>query len=193
MAPKDQKSDARERLLAARRSVGDLAGASEAVCRRLTRLPELAGVRAVVGYAATAREVSIDAALDRLLAAGITVCLPWVAGHDLGLGPVDNLGEDVEPGWRGVREPAEGRRRPLRPSALDAALVPGVGFDLAGNRLGYGGGHFDRLLARLQRGAVVVGVALDEQIVAALPTESHDRPVSVIVTPTRTLRPGVER
>ena len=190
MAPKDQKNALRGRLLAARESAGDVQAASEAVCQRLTRLPELAGIRAVVGYAATAREVSVDPALGRLLAAGVTVCLPWVAGQDLGLGQVDSL-DDLEPGWRGVREPAVSRRRPLRPGALDAALVPGVGFDLAGNRLGYGGGHFDRLLGRLRRGAVVVGVALDEQIVDTLPTEPHDRPVSVIVTPTRTLRPGV--
>lgn len=131
----------------------------------------------------------MDASLRRLLADGVTVCLPWVQGPELGMSAVGNLDELV-PGWRGVREPPPAGRRPLRPSAIEAAIIPGVGFDAAGNRLGYGGGHFDRFLPRLPRGAVVIGVALDEQVVDAIPVEPHDRPVDVIVTPTSTLRPN---
>ena len=158
--------------------------------RRLRTLPELATVRVILGYAATSQEVSIDTALEALLSAGVTVCLPWVDGPTLGVGAIDTL-DDLAPGWRGVREPRADRRRQLRPTALDAVIAPGVGFDRAGNRLGYGGGHFDRLLARVQRDTVVIGVALDEQIVTAVPAESHDRPVDVIVTPTNTIRPQV--
>lgn len=186
----EQKRMLRTRLSALRAAGDDLSGASAAVCRRLDRLPELAGAGVVLGYAATPREVSIEAALRRLLAAGTTVCLPWVQGAELGMGAVADLHADVEPGWRGVSEPALDRRRPVRASMLDVVIAPGLGFDLHGNRLGYGGGHFDRLLARLRRGAVVVGVALDFQIVDELPVEEHDRPVAVVVTPTRTLRPG---
>ena len=180
----------RARLIAVREAVSDLSAASTAVCARLDRLPELAGRRAVSGFAATEREVSIDASLRRLLGDGVTVCLPWVQGPDLGMSAVADLDADVLPGYRGVREPIAERRRPLRPAAIEAAIVPGVGFDAAGNRLGYGGGHFDRFLARLPRGAVVVGVALDEQVVEAIPVEEHDRAVDVLVTPTRTLRPA---
>ena len=186
----DEKNRLRGRLLAARDAAGPLADASAAVSRRLSTLPELAAVRTVLGYAATPREVAIDAALDALIARGITVCLPWVAGSTLGVGAVVSL-DALRPGWRGVREPPPQQRRPLRPSALDALVVPGLGFDAGGNRLGYGGGHFDRLLARTRRGAVVIGVALDEQICTAIPTGGHDRSVDVVVTPTRTLRPAV--
>ncbi len=189
LADQREKGPIRTRLMAARDAAGDLAGASSVICRRLDRLPELAGIEVVLGYAALAREVSIDDTLRRLIAAGGTVCLPWVNGAELGVGVVEDLDADLAPGWRGVREPTPDLRRPLRPQALDALIVPGVGFDLAGNRLGYGGGHFDRLLARTRRGAVVIGVALDEQIVDALPVERHDRAVDVVVTPTRTIRP----
>lgn len=143
----------------------------------------------VLGYTATAQEVSIDEVLRALLTEGVRVCLPWVNGRDLAVGSVTDLDTDLAPGYRGVREPRPDRRAPLRPDALDALLIPGVGFDERGNRLGYGGGHFDRLLGRLRRGAVTIGVALDEQIVESLPTEPHDKRVDVIVTPTRTLRP----
>lgn len=184
-----EKISLRTRLLAARDAVGPLDEASAAVCRRLRTLPELALVRVVLGYAATPREVAVDTALRTLLSGGVTVCLPWVQGTALGVGAVHSL-DDLAPGWRGVREPRLDRRRQLRPTALDAVIVPGVGFDRSGNRLGYGGGHFDRLLAKVRRDAVVIGVALDVQIVTAVPAESHDRPVDVVVTPSTTIRPA---
>lgn len=183
----EQKQAVRQRLLAARGAVGARADAAAAVCDRLAQLPELVGVQVVAGYAAHGSEISIDDALRRLLANGVTVCLPWVQGSGLGLGAVGDLDDDLAPGWRGVREPCL-PRRPVRPQALDAVLAPGVGFDARGNRLGYGGGHFDRLLGRLRRGIPVIGVAFDEQVVTRLPVQAHDRPVDVVVTPTRTLR-----
>ena len=186
----DEKLRLRDRLLAARNAAGPIAEASAAVSCRLRTLPELAVARTVLGYAATPREIAIDDALRALQLRGVTVCLPWVDGAALGVAAVRSL-EDLEPGWRGVREPPAAGRRPLRPALLDALIVPGLGFDAAGNRLGYGGGHFDRLLARIRRGAVVVGVALDEQICTAIPTEPHDRRVDVVVTPTSTLRPAL--
>lgn len=182
----DEKQRLRTRLLAARATTGAPTGAAAEVCRRLDRLPELATMRTVAGYAATVGELSIDAALQSLLDRGVTVCLPRVDGAALRLGAVRSL-EELQPGWRGVREPPLDRT--LRPAALDALIVPGVGFDRAGNRLGYGGGHFDRLLALIRRGAIVIGVALDEQLCTAIPTEAHDRPVDLIVTPTTTIRP----
>jgi 5-formyltetrahydrofolate cyclo-ligase len=187
----EDKAAFRERLLAARAAVSrpQHAAGSQRVCARLHRLPELSGARCVLGYAATQNEVDIDAALRSLLSRGITVALPWVEGSRLGVGRVGDLSSDVTAGWRGVREPRFDRRAPLRPHLLDAVIAPGVGFDLDGNRLGYGGGHFDRLLSQLRRGAVVIGVAFDVQVVSRLPVEPHDRRVDVVVTPTRTLRP----
>lgn len=187
----EQKNALRVRLRETRATEADLPGASAAVCRRLAVLPELATARVVMGYAATPEEVSIDAALQRLQVAGVTVCLPWVEGPSLGIGSIGDLAADLAPGWRGVREPVAERRAPMRASMVDVVLAPGVGFDPTGHRLGFGGGHFDRLLARLRRGAVVVGIALDSQLVDHVPVEPHDRTVDVIVTPTRTLRPGI--
>lgn len=184
-----EKSALRHRLLAARDAAGPLEEASAAVCRRLASLPELAGREVVLGYAAQAREISVDAALRRLLGAGTTVCLPWVEGVRLGLGAVGDLDRDVAPGWRGIREPRH-PRQPVPPHAVELVIVPGVGFDVAGNRLGYGGGHFDRLLGRLRRGVPVIGVALEDQVVTRIPVADHDRPVDVVLTPERTLRPA---
>jgi 5-formyltetrahydrofolate cyclo-ligase len=68
-------------------------------------------------------------------------------------------------------------------------LVPGVAFDMNGNRLGRGRGWYDRVLARFGQ-ARRVGLAFDLQIVADVPHETWDVPMDAVVTPTRTLPPG---
>lgn len=183
----EAKQALRRRLLAARGAVGGAQPAAAAVARRLATLPELALAHVVLGYASHGHELSVDAALSALLARGTTVCLPWVDGTRLGVAAVSDLHGDLAPGWRGVREPRV-PRQPVPAAALDAVIAPGVGFDLQGNRLGYGGGHFDRLLARLRRGVPIIGIAFDEQVVTTVPVAAHDRPVDIVITPTRTLR-----
>lgn len=59
-------------------------------------------------------------------------------------------------------------------------VVPVVGFDAQGNRLGYGQGNYDRYLAQLPRECRVVGVAFAEQQVEAIPTEPHDIPLPIV-------------
>lgn len=70
----------------------------------------------------------------------------------------------------------------IAPYDLDAVLVPLVAFDALGNRLGYGGGNYDRFLPQLRPDAVVLGVAFEEQRVDSVPCESHDRPLPRIVS-----------
>lgn len=65
---------------------------------------------------------------------------------------------------------------------LDAVLVPLVAFDDAGNRLGYGGGNYDRLLPLLREDAAVAGIAFDEQRVDEVPCEPHDRPLRCVIS-----------
>lgn len=161
------------------------AGAGE-VCRTVAALPPVAAAQSVLGYAAFGSELIVDALLETLLARGTAVHLPWVDGDQLQAARVVDLAKDLTPGWRGVREPV--RREPVAVTILDVVVAPCVGFDRAGRRLGYGGGHFDRLLARLRPGALVVGVAFDEQMVDKVPTQAHDRTVDLVVTPTTVTR-----
>lgn len=85
--------------------------------------------------------------------------------------------------WRagkfGLLEPAG--KTIVAPHHLRAILVPGLAFDRHGNRLGRGGGHYDRLLAQTPN-ALLIAPAFEDQIVDQLPTEKHDVPVDIIVT-----------
>lgn len=81
----------------------------------------------------------------------------------------------------GVLEPAPSLPR-VPWERLDLILVPGLGFDRRGWRLGRGRGHFDRLLRRVMQSSRW-GIAFDRQIVAQIPTEPHDVNVHFLVTP----------
>lgn len=87
---------------------------------------------------------------------------------------------DLEVGPFGVLQPAA-QAEPLIPDVL---FVPLVGFTPALDRLGQGGGHYDRWLAEHPR-RLAVGLAWDAQACENLPTEAHDRPLDAVVTPTR--------
>ena len=85
-------------------------------------------------------------------------------------------------------EPAAGRV--LGPGQLDLVIVPGVAFDRDGNRVGYGGGFYDRLLPRLRPGVPAVGLAFGLQVVARVVSGGTDRRVHAIVTEDEVLRTG---
>lgn len=186
-----EKAALRRRLRAARRALAaQVTGpASAAIAARLTALPELAGARRVLAYAAVPGEPDLGAWLDGCRAGGAATYLPWVDGEDLRIARVTHPERELVPGWRGLREPHHaGGDRGEDPAELDAAVVPGVAFDPRGGRLGQGGGHLDRLLSRLRPDAVVVGVAFDIALVDRVPREPHDVGVGVVVSDRRVWR-----
>lgn len=73
---------------------------------------------------------------------------------------------------------------------VDVVLVPGLAFDLQGNRLGRGKGYYDDLLARLPAGVVRVGVTADDLVIESVPTEAHDRRVAWVATESGVQRTG---
>ena len=91
---------------------------------------------------------------------------------------------DLESGVWGLRQP-----RTEAPIVVPEVLfMPLIGFTAQGDRLGQGGGYYDRFLAAHPQ-AIAIGMAWDVQQVAELPTELHDMRLSAIVTPTRVLGP----
>ena len=93
---------------------------------------------------------------------------------------------DVVGGYQGIPEPLPDCPRVAR-EAIDFVLVPGVAFDLAGRRLGYGGGYYDRLLPLLSPRAARVAGAFELQLVDRVPAAPHDVAVDAIVTESRAL------
>lgn len=94
---------------------------------------------------------------------------------------VHELGGPLEVHRLGFLQPHESARL-VSPDEIDVALLPGLAFDLFGNRLGRGAGYFDRLLRATRPGAKHVGIVPADLVVDQLPVESHDIPVQFLAT-----------
>lgn len=187
------KSILRLKARAARRAIADEARelAAVAIADRVLELPQLMAAAGVMVYGASQEEADPGTIEARLRARGVRIAYPRVNGiRSLSIHWVDEPGALVS-GPFGLLEPG-----PDLPEAslgrIAAIIVPGIAFDAEGNRLGYGGGYYDSLLAGTGL-PLTVGIAYDEQIVGAVPHDGRDRPVDVVVTPTRTLRAPTTR
>ncbi len=182
----DPKQSLRSAALAARRqlSSSERAEASSQAVTRLLRLPELTGAGTVLLFAATRDELDVASAVGPLAARGARTLFPRVRGPELDLVAASDL-RTLELGYRGIREPVGPS---IDVEVVDVALIPGVAFDPHGGRLGHGGGHYDRLLARLPASCARIGMAFSCQVVPAVPREDHDAPVDLIVTEQRVHR-----
>lgn len=74
------------------------------------------------------------------------------------------------------------------PPEIDLVVVSGVAFDQKGNRLGYGGGFYDRFLRRLKPGTTMVGLAFELQIKEEVYPEDHDYPIDWVITENRIVK-----
>lgn len=185
----DEKERLRRQVRPLRRAEPDRDRQSRAIFSRLRSLPEWNSAGSILYYVGIRDEVPTREALDKDLGNSRQVAVPWCSGNELRLSRVTAV-DQLVPAAYGIPEPAEELRNSaalVPPSDIDVALVPGLVFDVRGNRLGYGRGYFDRLLAMLRPDCLKIGLAFDCQIVEAVPSEAHDRPVDLIVTPTRIL------
>jgi len=190
---KRAKREVRRRVLAARDALSrrELDATAAAVAERIEGLPELAGPRTVLAFWSFGSEVPTGPLLEILRAAGHRVVLPRIDGADLEL-RTWLPGEPLVPTTFGAMEPSDGT--PVDPVELDVVLTPGVAFDRAGGRVGYGGGFYDRLFRRTRADAFRVAVASDVQVVGdRLPGGPFDVPVHAVVTGTRVIRVRADR
>jgi len=155
---------------------------SAIVLRELNKLAELRNARLVMAFAALPDEVELAALWQRLIDEGKTLVFPVLAGEDGRMDAVRvvNVARDLKPGRFGVPQPKEGVA--IDPRTIDFIFVPALAYDLNGNRLGRGGGYYDRFLAGRAPQAFRCGVAFDCQILKEVPTRAHDCRVQALVT-----------
>ena len=166
-----------------------------AAIERLVALPVVYGVGSgkVAGYVAFGGELSPAGALAYVRDRGGTVALPRVSDEAPRLRFHATGGEGVRlrTGRFGISEPPE-TAPVISPGEVAAMIVPGLAFDAAGHRLGFGGGYYDGVIDEARAGgAVIIGFAYDFQIVDRCPAGPEDRSVDVIVTDARVIQAGV--
>lgn len=187
-ALREVKQALRERVLARRDALAaDVrAGAARAITARIAAMPSFAAAHTLLMTLPFRNEWDTRPLIEAARAAGKRVVLPRVdeSMRMLELFEVTDLARDVRPGYRGIDEPCA-HCAPVAAASIDWVLVPGVAFDPACRRLGYGGGFYDRLLPLVPAEAPRVSGAFDVQIVERVPAAPHDIAVDTIVTESR--------
>lgn len=141
----------------------------------LRALPEFAAARDVLIYLAMPGEVNVEElASDATKRFYAPRCAPK---RRLAVHPFVPGETPLRPGPFGIREPANAE---ADPSVLDLIVVPALLLSRNGDRLGYGGGYYDRFLPKTR--AVTVGVLPEIGILDALPRDPWDVPLGIVVT-----------
>lgn len=176
----------RKKLLQRRRqcALGVCRSLSREIQGRFLATAAFAQAECVALYASVHNEVATDLVAEATLAAGKQLAYPRVESDRLlFLRTADP--DSLVPGFFNVPEPVAGEI--LSAESIDVCVVPGVAFDLGGHRLGYGRGYYDRFLARCPERTRRVGFAYDFQLVDALPAQSHDQLLTMVITEKRML------
>lgn len=185
--PHADKRRLRAVLLPARHSRPPSMAAHRNRADKAAQLPEVAAASCLACYVALPGEPD-PAQLVTQLPHGTLVVYPRLrADGDLDF--VRPTSAEFVSGLRGTSEPARGDIVPL--SDIDVYVIPALAADASGRRLGRGGGAYDRALARaheVRPDALIITLLYDDEILPAVPSEPHDRPVHVLVTENRVVR-----
>ena len=181
------KQSIRKTIIALREQLpADLRAArSAAITERIAAMPQYQNATTVLGYMNFGSEFASALWVARVLADGKRLVLPKVncQRNELDLYRVDDLESQLAAGLWGIAEPVPERcERLIDLNEVEFALLPGVAFTRQGARLGYGGGYYDKLLARIKPHPFLVAAAYALQVVPEIPQETTDIRVAWVVT-----------
>lgn len=175
-----EKKDLRHQVRIMKRqfSAGQLIDMSESVIHDLLVVPQVKKAKTILMYYSLDDEVYTHDAVDQLLKQGKTVLLPVVtSATDMEIrrytGP-----QDLQEGFFNIKEPI-GELFTDYPS-IDVAVIPGMSFDLQGNRLGRGKGYYDRFLPKIPN-AYKIGICFPFQKFPAIPVDEHDIKMDLVL------------
>ena len=159
------------------------------VTRRLLDMGEFKTSKAVFCFLSTAHEVKTEEIILKAFRLGKDVLVPLLNPQE-GDMQVVRISRDTRfvIGKYGVREPSLKTREVVSSACIDFVIAPGLAFDIFGNRIGYGGGHYDKLFKNISNDVTRVAVGYDFQIIESVPHSDFDESVHFIVTETKTLR-----
>ncbi len=165
------------------------AARSQRAAKRLIGCPQWNQADTVLTYAPIGSELNVFPLIEAGLQAGKRIVLPCVDGDELRLYTIRDPHTDLRPAGRyQIPEPDPARCQPLEPFwDFDLAILPGLGFDPRGGRIGYGKAYFDRLLSRVltkcgSKRPDTIGIAFETQLTSCLPMDNTDVRLDYIVT-----------
>lgn len=150
----------------------------ETIFQKVISLPQYLCAMRIFAYCSIGREVGTHAIIRHALSVGKTVCLPVVIGKEMVFYPVTEE-TAFQKGPFGIPQPTPSLR-PEHPLQGDLMLMPGLSFTRSGERMGQGGGYYDRYLAAHE--IYTVGLCRRAMLSESLPTQAHDRRADFVIT-----------
>jgi len=162
---------------------------AERIAERLLGIPEISAIRNIALYSPIRGEVCTEACYARLRRIAESVYFPRVP--DSGAGPIEFVRIDdwqqLTRGYAGILEPPA-----TFPAAglgeIGAMVIPGLAYDLHGNRLGWGKGFYDRVLKNYA--GLRIGLGYDFQLLDQIPATEQDERMHLVISEKRVVAPG---
>jgi len=159
---------------------------SSEIKKRLFELDEFKHSQTVLFYVSYGNEVRTHEIIKECLEKKeVIVPISDKENRSLILSKLENW-KNLEVGSYGILEPKKDKIKEISIENIDLIIIPGVGFDESGRRIGHGKGYYDNLLKRATK-ISNIGLAYEFQIVKKIPIEPHDLPVKKIVTEKRVI------
>jgi len=186
-------SQLRKTILAERNRLTpeEIAEKSTAIQQKLLTMTEIKDRSSIFVYVSFRSEVATLDLIDVLLDMGKRVIVPItrVQAKRMDAIHITNRATDLHAGYCNIPEPREELclTNEVPAEQVETILLPGSVFDKRGGRFGYGGGYYDRFLAKVPT-AARIGLAFDLQIVEKAPLQAHDELLDLVVTESRVIR-----
>ncbi|ADO84352.1 5-formyltetrahydrofolate cyclo-ligase [Ilyobacter polytropus] len=131
-------------------------------------------------------EVNTHIIIEQAINDGKNVCVPKINSKDkvMEVFKIESM-DELKEGYYGILEPSEEKSKAAA-EELDLVVVPGVGFDINGYRVGYGGGFYDKFFDGIDKEVSKVALGYNVQMVDEVPTEKHDKRISGLITESHT-------
>ena len=162
---------------------------SQKIFNELSKLKEFKNAETVMTFVSFSTEVDTKLFIEKCWSLGKRIITPLakMKSKELEIYEINNW-EQLQPGVYDILEPIPDKKRLVDPIEIDFVINPGVAFDINLNRIGYGGGFYDRFYHRLSKNCIRVAVGFDTQIVDKVPVDEYDVPVDMLITENRIIK-----
>ncbi|MHA1229374.1 MAG: 5-formyltetrahydrofolate cyclo-ligase [Candidatus Helarchaeota archaeon] len=160
---------------------------SDKIFEKIIVQPEYLNANKIIIYCSKEKEVQTEKIIKYSLSKGKKIIVPITNTQKriLEFSELKDFDKELQISTFNIPEPKKEYIRPFNINDADLIIVPGLGFDKSGVRIGYGHGYFDKALTLIKNSVPIFGLAFESQVVEKLPTLSHDIKVHRIITEER--------
>lgn len=188
-AYKEWRNNARNEIRQKRKALheDEVAKCSELVRRVVLEHEYLKQNRCIASYHSFSGEIDTVEINKALRLAGHHMALPVIHPEEKGLMDFYSYEtpEDLILNRFKIPEPVVSEENLVQPHHLEVVIVPLVGFNEKGERLGMGGGYYDRMLKKISCECLTLGLAYDFQLIPEIKSQPWDMPLDEVITPTK--------